>query len=302
MKYLKILITIIGCILIIISGLYFYINSIIFIDEYESSIYLDNKEGKTVLLEPGYNFVLKGMIPGRVIYYNFKKRNIQLFELSIKGPLLQKMDNDSYNLGVDISLTYEIDADLIIKTLNNQLKKGDNAVNRTIKKYLISTIYNEISGYLHPVYKKQEIIRYKDKIIKNTLKKVKNHCSRIGINIIEFSLIGGFRLPAVNIYNEGVRYSKELREKEKNNKEKMISLNGTIERKRDQDKIYFERLQRMSNLISRNPDILKYMYIEKMADNVKVIIAPDESGIPFGLEKKEIFPESIKEGEIDNLR
>ncbi len=302
MKHLKILFTIIGCILVIISGFYFYINSVIFIDEYEFSIYLDKKEGKTVLLEPGYNFVLRGMIPGRVTYYNFKKRNVNLFGLTIKSPLLRKMDNDSYNLGVDISLTYEIDADLIIKTLNNQLKNGNNAVKRTIKKYLIKTLNNELLGYLHPAYKKQEIVRNKDKIIYNTLKKLKKHCSRIGVSIIDYSVIGGFRLPAVNIFNEGIRYSKELREKEKNNKEKMITLNGTIERERDQDKIYFERLEKMSNLISRNPDILKYMYIEKMADNVKVIIAPDESGIPFGLGKKELFPESIKQGEIDNLR
>jgi len=63
----------------------------------------------------------------------------------------------------------------------------------------------------------------------------------------------------------------------------------------------------ISNLIKSNPDILKYIYIDRLAGNVKLILSSDKSGMPFGMSLNEDLDKTGKsknaaKEEINNLR
>ena len=65
--------------------------------------------------------------------------------------------------------------------------------------------------------------------------------------------------------------------------------------------LYLEKLTKVSSIIKDNPQILKYIYIDKMGDNIKVIISSDKTGIPGFLGESNDINPGVK-GDVDNLR
>jgi hypothetical protein len=57
----------------------------------------------------------------------------------------------------------------------------------------------------------------------------------------------------------------------------------------------------MSGIIRQNPDILKYIYIDKLGGNVKVIISPDKTGITLDVDKASA-EKPVKESSVDYLK
>jgi len=113
----------------------------------------------------------------------------------------------------------------------------------------------------------------------------------------------------------GISLRNDLMELRKKHLIERENLNNALNLKSVETGKYYEHLQKISDIIATNPDILKYIYIEKLAPNVKIIAPINSNGYAFGLDnidesekdvkklEKSDKPESKdKDGEVDNLR
>ncbi len=295
------------CLLLFVGGCYIFACCVISIENGQFCVFEDKSTGEMQVLRPGYNFIWQGVIPGRVSLSNISKKNIDFFDLRIKIKSMEELSDDSYSVKLRFNISYEIDEKIISDVFRSQISDDKKVFFKAIMKFLNGNFTEELSPYLYPKYRRRDILKDKDRIINYSLESVKKQCLGIGIKILSYEIVGSMDLPASEVYFEGVRYCTELREKEKNNKKELIKFYTKLQKEKNLNKIYFEKLEEISNLIKKNPDILRYIYIDKMADNVRVIIAPDKSGIPLWLDKpdkneEKDFLKSTMEGDIDNLR
>ena len=87
-------------------------------------------------------------------------------------------------------------------------------------------------------------------------------------------------LPNQQVYNEGIAHAADLRKMDKTIEKELIDVRSAMERDRIKNEQFYGKLKEISKIISANPDILKYIYIDKMAGNVNVILSSDNSGVP----------------------
>jgi hypothetical protein len=224
------------------------------------------------------------------------------FSLSIKTRLLEDLDDDIYSINISVNIVYNIDEKTAVNFYSTRLNDSGNIFNDLMEKFLKGDFESELAPYMSPRYRRDDILKEKDQIFERIVNRLKTQCRPAGIDISGYEIIGGIVLPESDIFNEGLNYCRELRENEKNNKKELIILNGQLEREKLFNKVYFNKLSDVSKLISANPGLLKYIYIDKMADNVKVIIAPEKSGLTFGLDGNDNQKFEKKSAEIDNLK
>ena len=109
-------------------------------------------------------------------------------------------------------------------------------------------------------------------------------------------------VPDAEMYREGLLLASDLRKIENDNKKELIVLENILRKEDQKHKKYLENLWEIAKLVKNNPDLLKYLYIKGFSDKVKVILAPEKSGMPFGLDLEVRDGAASKKGEIDNLR
>lgn len=272
------------------------------IDENYIGIAKDRDSGEAILMEPGYNFIWQGIIPGRVDVKMVSLKDMEYFELKIMSESLEELKKDSYAVGININIIFQVDEKAIKSLYHSRLHEGAAIFREVMHRFLYGNFKEELSPYLYPRYRRSDILNDGNIIIEKAMKRFAEQCSTAGIIIDKYEIVGGFELPENDVFYEGILYSKEIREKEKNNKKELILLNGKLEREKNLNESYFKTLEEMSKIIRDNPDILKYIYIDKMADNVRVIVAPEKSGVPLGLGAGDDAFMKNDTGEIDNLR
>ena len=83
---------------------------------------------------------------------------------------------------------------------------------------------------------------------------------------------------------------------------KALESEGDIRRMKSYDDYYAARLERISKIVATNPAILKYIYIDKLGGNVKMILSSGSEGYPFGLESERTQTNGHDDRQIDNLK
>jgi hypothetical protein len=287
-------------ILLTVAG-YLYVNCFFIIEEGEFGLVRSEQTGDIIrVLDSGYQIIPEGIFPGEISLMTFRKRESRLFDLSIPIPSLEMTRSNFYAITIPVSIQYAISPERI--TLVTE-EWGDNRhyIPHLLERFMTGYFVREFTPYFSPVYRRLELERDMDRIIQSVSESLIAQGRAIGIEITAFRLSGAVRLPDAGTFSDGLQYLRELMEVEKNNKKELIILRSKLERDEIYNKQFYKKLEEISKLIKGNPDLLKYMYIEKMADKVKVIITPEQSGMPFGLD----FGSAEKEkrtGDIDNLR
>jgi len=289
-------------ILAVVLSCYIISNCVVKKGEGSIIIARDLKTDDLTLLKNGNNFIWQGAIPGRVVFYTISSQNMNTFNLSMKTRLFEDLNDNIYSIKISLNIVYNIDEKTVLNFYRAQLERSGNSFNDLIEKFLKGNFEGELATYISPRYRRDDILREKDQIAERIINRLKNQCQSAGINISSYEIIGGITLPEGEIFNEGLNYCRELRENEKNNKKELIILNGQLEREKLFNKLYFDKLSEISKLISGTPALLKYIYIDKMADKVKVIVAPENSGLPFGLDSDDSQKRQKNSVEIDNLK
>lgn len=277
----RILYILISIISLFIVG-YLYLMCVIKIDNDYWGLFEDKKNGEIGVLKPGYNFLWQAVVPGRVVFFKFNKKGTELFNLNVNIPKLEDIDNSNIIIKLSMNVIYEIEfLDLFLTY--SWFENGNRVINSYIKKCLEGNLKKELRSYLNPSYKRKAIIRDENRIIKNLMSNLLTQCKKVGIKIIDHAIIGSLDLPAIDDYNSELRIKNELKVIEERNKKDLIIMEGELQKAKERKEEYYNDLSKISNLIRDNPDILKYIYIDKIADKVKVIITSDKAGLPFGL-------------------
>ncbi len=288
-------------ILIFIAG-YLYINCVIKVEEGVFILVQDKETGDIKkILNSGYSFILDGVIPERVSFIKISKKNTQFMDLKIPIPLLENLKSDLYSVKIPITVNYEIMPDKLAFDINS-LKGGEEYIATLLEKLLRGYFNKEFAPYFSPSYRRGALVKDIEKLTGRVENALRTYCLKLGITIREFVIVGNINLPDLRTFYDGLRYFRELIDVEKNNKKELIILQSKLKKARISNKQFYEKLEEMSKIIKENPDILKYIYIEKMGDKVKVIISPENSGMPFGFNFNSSDRKPDKRGEIDNLR
>jgi len=174
---------------------------------------------------------------------------------------------------------------------------------------MVSSLYKEeiaalSAPFLSPVYQREILAAKMGEIIDTATKSVAAESSPIGIIIENASRAGTAFLPERIVVNEGILHAADLRRMDKNLQMDLIGAKAKVEREKVRNEQLYVKLREMSRIIRDNPDILKYIYIDKIADDVKVILSSDASGMPRMIERElEQTPaKKTKPREINNLR
>jgi hypothetical protein len=288
-------------ILLVIAG-YLYINCVIKVEEGVFVLVQDRETGDIKkILNSGYSFLLDGIIPEKVSIIKISKKNTQFMDLKIPIPLLENLKSDLYAVKIPITVNYEIMPDKLAFDIN-RLKGGEGYIATLLEKLLRGYFNKEFASYFSPSYRRGALVKDIETLIGRVESALRTHCLKLGITIGEFVIVGNIDLPDLRTFYDGMRYFRELVDVEKNNKKELIILQSKLEKDRISNSQLYEKLEEISKIIKKNPDILKYIYIEKMGDKVKVIISPDNSGMPFGFNFNSSDSKPDRRGEIDNLR
>ncbi|MFC1669884.1 hypothetical protein ACFL20_05775 [Spirochaetota bacterium] len=246
------------------------------------------------------NLILESVMPWWFSIYKMPVKRSKIFDIGIPIPPIDKMKDHQYSVRMTIQGVYEILPEKFYDI--SSLKDNGRHLNRVIHVIINAMMFKELDMYFTPSYRGFALHKNRDTIISNVRDNLRERLQKIGLNLISFDIAGKVVIPDNATYKEGVRHFRDIRRIDKNSEKELRKLKKVLEQKRLQNKELYKKLSQLSGIIKTHPYILKYMYINKLADNVKVIVTSDKSGIPLDLDRFPKSKKNDKKQEIDNLR
>ncbi len=246
-----------------------------------------------------YTFLWQGALPW---WFSISEQPAQRsagIKVKISFPDLSFLKDDYYHLWVPLRVVYLIDGERFTEVA--RLKDGGRALDELVTSLFQGELQQEMNPMLAPVYQREVLATQLAPIVERVVKKLEGDLMTCGIKLISVKMGGTPVFPEKAVYNEGVLHAADLRRMNRTREMDFIGIQGSLERDKLKNEQFYANLLRISTIISANPDILKYIYIDKLGANVNVILSSDSSGIPRMLEKSD-KPVKGKPREIDNLR
>ncbi len=247
----------------------------------------------------GYAFAWQGALPWWFLISDMPAQRAASVKVKISFPELSFLKGDCYHLWVPLKVAYRINGE----RFSDAPKLGNNGrdLDDQVGMFFQDELQREMAPYLAPAYQPEALAAQIEPILALALKGLEVQCMTLGIEIKSAAVRGNLLLPDKAVYNEGLAHAADLRKIERAREMELIGIRGTLEHERMKNEQMFANLMKVSKIISANPDILKYIYIDKLGGNVNVILSSDSSGIPRMLENS-AKPAKGKPREIDNLR
>lgn len=244
-----------------------------------------------------HNFIWQGVLPN---IYRVKRvsRIISMnLDVSIRIPPLTDISDERYFIKIPVSFKLKTDPAAL---LDIQLVSGTaEKLTRLTKEECERGYRSEFGPGLEWGYRR-ELLMFKAEEIRSRVKeRLAQRFRGMGFELTEF-FESRANYPDYNVYNEGIKYQNEITSVKMAQDREMLSLKSSIERDKIKNRERFTYLTGMSKLIKENPELLKYIYIDKLGDDVKVVISSDKDLVPGFLKTDEAKP--AKKIEIDNLR
>ncbi|OHD62829.1 MAG: hypothetical protein A2176_03035 [Spirochaetes bacterium RBG_13_51_14] len=247
----------------------------------------------------GYAFAWQGAFPWLFLVSDMPLQRAADIAVRIPMPGLESLLTEYYYLRIPLRVSYRIDREKFSDS--SKLSDNGNGVDELVKKFFESELTREIAVYLSPAYQREALAAQVDAILDRTVKSIEPELAAAGLVLSRARITGAVVLPDRVVYNEGIAHAADLRKMDKMIQKELIDVHSTMDREKIKNEQFYARLHEISKIISANPDILKYIYIDKMAGNVKVILSSDNIGVP-GMLEKETRPGKVKPREIDNLK
>lgn len=197
-------------------------------------------------------------------------------------PQLSELDYDSFSISIPI----RADVKIIPEELKNpyMLKDSLAQLKDSVEKEITFAFASLLQSYLQPSYQYARIIADKEIILAAADSAIKKQFENDGIYISGLQYAGTLLLPDTRLYEEGISHLLSQRHIFLESRKKMLELSGQLEREVMAKEKLYKSYADISNIIRENPDILKYIYIDKMAGNLKVIVSSDKTALPAFLE------------------
>lgn len=287
-------------ILIVSAVIYLFVFSFYYLKNDRIGVVKDTGTGEVIIIfSDRFNFVWQGALPWKYSIGITDTKTTIIMNVSVVIPSLSKLKDEIYIIKIPFSVSYRINT-------NNPPDKAyfsDKAtLDNYVKGFIEAICSSVLINYLEPVYNRSGIIKdeqiLKDAMISTLLEKLKG----AGIICDKLETVSKGYFPEDELYMEGLVRCKKLRDQDFENMLEEIKLKSKLATEKNAYELYFERLARVSTLIKENPEILKYIYIDKMGDDIKVIISSDKTGIPVMFGNPIDEKKSDVKGDIDNLR
>ena len=287
--------------LLLAAAAYLYCTGVFRVAPGEFALVRDRDSGERLILGPGLGFVWQGVVPGRLEVARYALRAAEFFEARVAIPPLGELESDYYAIKVPVNAVYEIVPESFRAGPAPSIREGRPG--QAYMKDVVEKSFAEGMGaYLAQGYDRNAVMRDSVRIAAKAGDLAKSRAAKAGISVISLELSGPIVLPEQRTYLEGLAFLADLREIERNNKKELLVLQSRLEREKQSEKEYLGKLSDVSRLVKSNPDLLKYIYIDRMGGDVKVILAPEKSGMPLGLSLDDEKTVEKRKGEIDNLR
>jgi hypothetical protein len=245
-----------------------------------------------------FAFAWEGALPWWYLLADMSELRAAHFTINVSIPDLVNLREDYYSIRVPVRVTYRIDGNTFADA--SKLSNSGRGADDLVKKFFDDEMQRDLNNYLTP-YQPEALRAQAENILAGAVKKLEPDLKGFGVLLEGARTTGTVIMPDRVIYNEGLMHAADLRKADRTIQKGIIEARSTMENEKIRNEQFYSKLREISSIIRANPEILKYIYIDKMAGNVKVILSSDSDGVPRMLDK-EIKTEKGKAKEIDNLK
>ena len=246
-----------------------------------------------------FNFIWQGALPWVYDLSIVDTSTTVFINANVVIPSLSILKDDIYTVKIPFSVSYRIDRQ---NPPDKSFFRSKETTDAYVESFIESICSSVLVNYLEPVYNRNGIIKNEAELNGMIITSIMGKLKNAGIICDKLEIVTRGYFPDEELYREGIARCRELRDLDFINMKQQISVKNGLLKDRSQYELYYEKLFRVSALIKDNPDILKYIYIDKMGDNIKVIISSDKTGIPVMFGNPIDEKKSDLKGDIDNFR
>ncbi|MFW5808763.1 MAG: hypothetical protein ACOCWH_06890, partial [Spirochaetota bacterium] len=250
------------------------------------------------------NIIPYMIIPGRVQLYPIDTTGSFSVDVSVPLPELTLLDDPVYTIRYGISVYYELEEDDFNPT-KSFMSEPEKIIQSAVTQLASDAFTELMSDYVTEGYFPDRIQEDWTGLKSTFLTRVRKGGEQYGVRITQISEETVPRIPDDDMYQYGISLRDDLLELRRRHAIEVETIQHSLDVKKIQTEQYYGELQKISDLISQNPDLLKYMYIEKLGENVQVILPQGMSGYPFGLDRRaeveNTAQEQSSDEDVDNL-
>ncbi len=278
----------------IIYGLYFSIYK----SKNDEIIVLKDVKNNNVIqvFTSPYSFIWQGALPWEYSVVKMPVKNSAIVKIQLKIPSLSSLNDDLYLLKFPANISYHIDKSNLpdVVYLKSKLDIENYIVDKA--EIIIQTV---LMNYIDPAYDKNKILKDEKNIIEAMTSALSKQITNTGVILETIEFISPGYYPDNKLYAEGLIQNKKMRDLDFTNKIGEIELSKELIKEKNKNELYFEKLLRISSILKNNPEILKFIYIDKIGDDIKVIISSDKTGLPSMLNDSSDENKPVKKGDVD---
>jgi len=281
---------------IIAALIYIFVQAVVFVGSGVLAFVTDAEGQMLGYLHNGVNIVPQGIVSKVKINYIPLNGSCDV-DIVIPVPPLELIKSDHYSIKIPVAVNYTLDAKRLTLVVQ-KLYADSQYMPLQLQKRLLDKITENLKKYLLPYYQYNLLQANIQKELVLAIAHVKESCAKDGILINEV-ITGTIYIPDYAVYIEGRKFLNELLQQEKANTLRLNAVQQKLKENEINNTQYLEYLEKMSKIIAKNKDILKYIYIDKLADNVKVIVTSDRN-VPLDLANESESESSKKD--FDNFK
>ena len=281
---------------IIAALIYIFVQAVVFVGSGVLAFVTDAEGQMLGYLHNGVNIVPQGIVSKVKINYIPLNGSCDV-DIVIPVPPLELIKSDHYSIKIPVAVNYTLDAKRLTLVVQ-KLYADSQYMPLQLQKRLLDKITENLKKYLLPYYQYNLLQANIQKELVLAIAHVKESCAKDGILINEV-ITGTIYIPDYAVYIEGRKFLNELLQQEKANTLRLNAVQQKLKENEINNAQYLEYLEKMSKIIAKNKDILKYIYIDKLADNVKVIVTSDRN-VPLDLANESESESSKKD--FDNFK
>ncbi|MDA3901753.1 MAG: hypothetical protein PF637_14675 [Spirochaetes bacterium] len=255
-------------------------------------------EDKRIITSSGSGWVIApyALIPGRVAFYTIETNGTLEVDCSLPLQELELLDDSLYSVSVKLSMRYSVDAKSYIPSAS-QLEDPAAAIADKLESDLLSEFASIMRPYLNSPFAPDRLREQWPDLLVTIEERCRSRAQEYGISVNGIDALTILKIPDEEIYNYGLQLRTDLMELRKKHLVEREALQHSLDLKSIETGTYYEHLQKISDIIAGNPDVLKYIYIEKLAPSVKMIIPVNSDGYAFGLDKISETKKDVKKSE-----
>ncbi|MEW6527776.1 MAG: hypothetical protein AB1444_14055 [Spirochaetota bacterium] len=281
---------------IIAAFVYIFVRTVVFVGDGVLAFVTDANGQIFGYLHKRVNVVPQGIFTTIKVHYIPLNGSCNV-DIVIPVPPLESIKSDHYSIKIPVVINYTLNPEQLTLDLN-RLYLDTLYLSQQFGIRLAGSIKDAISRFLYPYYQYNALQANIQKEVAVAIDHVKESFARDGIIIKEVTP-GVIYVPDYTVYTEGKRFLLELLTQEKFSTIQLNALQQQLKEDELKNARYLEHLEKISRIIAKNKDILKYIYIDKLADNVRVIVTSDKN-IPLDM-SNDIESESLKK-DFDNFK